>query len=176
MPLLPPRNGSSRRHCASVGRSLSGNSPADTPSHSVACESGNAALPLGHRKHVPHRLAVLSIHPAPPDTAAAHPVRGPPDLPTALCPAWCSPWLLATLPKRAFLRFPRSPAPPPTPGHQSEYHRSSAPPGSDPPVVARIALATDCCWQQQTAGLHCFSRSRSLPQHSPPLADNSAWT
>src|SRR4029077_14529330 len=76
----------------------------------------------------------------------------------------------------AFLRFPRSPAPPPAPGHQSECHRSSAPPNSNPPVVVRTAIATDCYWQQQTVGSHSSSRSRSLPQYSPPLADSSAWT
>src|SRR5258708_3033769 len=59
---------------------------------------------------------------------------------------------------------------------QSECHRSSAPPGSDPPIVARIALATDCCWPLRTAGSRCFSRSRSLPQHSPLLVDSSVWT
>src|SRR5580700_3859399 len=47
---------------------------------------------------------------------------------------------------------------------------------ADPPIVAHIALATDCCWLLRTAGSRCFSRSRSLPQHSPPLADSSAWT
>src|SRR5882762_10485270 len=81
---FPPHSGSSHTHCASAGRSLSGSSPAGTPSHSAACESGSAAPPLAHRKHVPHRLAALSIHPSPPDTAAGDPVLGPEDLPTAL--------------------------------------------------------------------------------------------
>src|SRR6266436_9417604 len=160
----------------SSNRSLSGSSRAGTPSHSAACESGNAALPLVHRKHVPHRLAALSIHPAPPDTAAGDPALGPPDLPTALGPPWCSPWLLATLPTRAFLRLPRSPEPPPAPGRQSGCHRSSAPPDSDPPIGVRTAPATDCNWPPRTPGSRCSSRSRSLPQHSPPLADSSAWT
>src|SRR6202007_1970897 len=176
MPLWPPRSCSSRKHCASAGRSLSGSSRAGTPSHSAACESGNAALPLVHRKRVPHRPAALSIHQSPPDTAAADPVRGPPDLPTALCPPWYSPWLLATLPKRVFLRLPRSPGPPPAPGRQSECHRSSAPPDSDRPIVARIAPATGCYWLLQTAGSRCFSQSRSRPERSLPLADNSAST
>src|SRR6267378_7434232 len=91
-------------------------------------------------------------------------------------PPWCSPWLLATLPKRAFLRLPRSPKPPPAPGRQSECHRSSAPPDSGLLGVVRTAPATGCYWRPQTAGSRCSSRSRSLPEHSPPLADSSVWT
>src|SRR4030095_2580112 len=82
--LWPPRSCSSGRHFASADRSLSGSSRAGTPSHSVACETGNAALPLVHRKHVPHRLVALSIHQLPPDTAAPDSVLDPPDLPAAL--------------------------------------------------------------------------------------------
>src|SRR6267378_5076501 len=91
-------------------------------------------------------------------------------------PPWCSPWLLATLPKRAFLRLPRSPGPPPAPGRQSECHRSSAPPDSDLLGAVRTAPATDCYWRPRTADSRCSSRSRSLPEHSPPLADSSVWT
>src|SRR6267378_2358635 len=91
-------------------------------------------------------------------------------------PPWCSPWLLATLPKRAFLRLPRSPGPPPAPGPQNECHRSSAPPDSGPPIFVRTAPATDCYWRPRTGGSRCSSRSRSLPEHSPLLADSSVWT
>src|SRR5882672_4572136 len=176
MPLWPPRSCSSHKHCASAGRSLSGSSRAGTPSHSAACESGSAAPPLVHRKHVPHPPAALSIHPSPPDTAAGDSVLGPGDLPTALGPPWCSPWLLATLPKRVFLRLPRSPGPPPAPGRQSECHRSSAPPDADLLGAVRTAPATGCYWPPRTAGSRCSSRSRSLPEHSPPRADSSVWT
>src|SRR6516225_338596 len=68
---------------SSSGRSLSGSSPAGTPSHSAAYEFGNAALPLVRRKLALHRRAALSIRRSPPDTVAVDPVRGPPDLPTA---------------------------------------------------------------------------------------------
>src|SRR6267378_2260184 len=91
-------------------------------------------------------------------------------------PPWCSPWLLATLPKRAFLRLPRSPGPPPAPGRQSECRRSSAPRDSDLLGAVRTAPAADCNWPPRTAGSRYFSRSHSLPEHSPPLADSSAWT
>src|SRR5262250_3839878 len=100
--LWPPRSSSSHTHCASAGRSPSGSSPADTLSHSVACEFGIAALPLAPRKHALHRLAMLSIRRSPPDTAARDPARGPPDLPTALSPPRCSLWHHATLPKCDF--------------------------------------------------------------------------
>src|SRR6266853_907369 len=103
-------------------------------------------------------------------------VLGLPDLPTALLPPRCSPWLLATLPKRAFLHLPRSPEPPLAPGRQSECHLSSTPRDSDLLSAVRTAPATGCYWRPQTAGSRCSSRSRSLPEHSPPLADSSVWT
>src|SRR5215470_19652208 len=76
----------------------------------------------------------------------------------------------------AFLRLRQCPGPPPTPGRQNECHRSSVPPDSDLPVVVRTANATGCCSGPQTAGSRCSSRFRSLPPHSPPLVDSSAWT
>jgi len=55
-------------------------------------------------------------------------------------------------------------------------NRSSAPPDSGLLGVVRTAPATGCYWRPQTAGSRCSSRSRSLPEHSPPLADSSVWT
>src|SRR5260370_4733240 len=43
-------------------------------------------------------------------------------------------------------------------------------------TAVRTTPAADCYWPQRTAGSRCFSRSRSLPKRSPPLADSSAWT
>jgi hypothetical protein len=76
---------------------------------------------------------------------------------------------LHILPTRASLHFPRSPAPPPAPGRQTEYHRSSAPPDSNPPIIARRAPATDCYWPFRTKlrPLRFYDSIRTTP--SPNL-------